>query len=370
MAWMSARKRWIGSIGLVLALLAGVAWFQRDSLRAWYYVRQLAQASAADRDGWVERAAGLDCAVVARLLDSFQREDAQACDNVRAALARIAGQWPANDARWRGLAEQLAASYRRSSPAGQCATLELAADWLRADPGRSSEVVRECAGRLLAEAARDGEGEVRRAALELAVVFQSASEPAAVGDAVRDLVHKGLTSATVEHRVRAIQLAALSGRELLARVPPLLSDLEAEVRQAAMLAVGPLPAVVPTDNLLPWLHDPDAEVRRLCEAALLAREDFRPEYLSLARLITAPQASARLRVLDHLQRDDSLEPGIWLLRLSHDPAPEVRAAAVRAAASQSVVDLRDRLDQIARDDPSPTVSQLARYYLSVGKPRP
>ena len=52
----------------------------------------------------------------------------------------------------------------------------------------------------------------------------------------------------------------------------------------------------------------------------------------------------------------------WLRRLSHDPAPEVRVAAIRAASEQTLVDLSDRLDQMARSDPSPTVSQLARYF--------
>jgi hypothetical protein len=41
----------------------------------------------------------------------------------------------------------------------------------------------------------------------------------------------------------------------------------------------------------------------------------------------------------------------------------VRAAAVRAAGEEQQVDFSDRLTQMAQNDPSPTVRQLAQYYL-------
>jgi hypothetical protein len=72
----------------------------------------------------------------------------------------------------------------------------------------------------------------------------------------------------------------------------------------------------------------------------------------------------RLQVIDQLRYAHDLEPGVWLRRLSHDPAPAVRAAAVRAAAERHTVHLTDRLEQMAQNDPCPTVRQLAKYYLS------
>ena len=36
---------------------------------------------------------------------------------------------------------------------------------------------------------------------------------------------------------------------------------------------------------------------------------------------------------------------------------------MRAMSQQTSVDLSDRIDQMAHDDPSPTVCLLARYYL-------
>jgi hypothetical protein len=71
-----------------------------------------------------------------------------------------------------------------------------------------------------------------------------------------------------------------------------------------------------------------------------------------------------LQVLEQLRQANDLEPGVWLRRLSHDPVPAVRAAAARAAGENDQVDLSDRLTQMAQSDPSPTVRQLARYYLS------
>ena len=67
---------------------------------------------------------------------------------------------------------------------------------------------------------------------------------------------------------------------------------------------------------------------------------------------------------DHDSGAHDLDPGLWLRRLSHDPVESVRAAAVRRMSKETVIDLTDRIDQMARSDPSPTVAQLARYYLT------
>ena len=59
-----------------------------------------------------------------------------------------------------------------------------------------------------------------------------------------------------------------------------------------------------------------------------------------------------------------IDPGLWLRRLSHDPSPAVRVAALRLMWRQKLVDLSDRIDQMARTDDSPTVCQLAQFYLT------
>ena len=53
--------------------------------------------------------------------------------------------------------------------------------------------------------------------------------------------------------------------------PPLLAAQEAEVRRAALFAVGPATdddPVVGDEDLFRWLHDPDAGVRQGCHDAL------------------------------------------------------------------------------------------------------
>jgi HEAT repeat protein len=154
--------------------------------------------------------------------------------------------------------------------------------------------------------------------------------------------------------------------ELIDQVVALLRDPDVGVRRAAMLAVARAEQVG-DESLLPALHDPDAEVRRLCEEALRNRGLGR-EHIELGRLLTDPRPATRLRVLDHLPRVRDIDPALWLRRLTHDPVPAVRVAAVRVISEQAGVDLSDRLDQMARSDPSPTVCQLAGYYLRRARP--
>lgn len=81
--------------------------------------------------------------------------------------------------------------------------------------------------------------------------------------------------------------------------------------------------------------------------------------------------------LDHLTEvlendagsEGDIDPGLWLRRLSHDGSPAVRAeAALWLMSEQSLLDLSDRIDQMARSDPNPSVSQLAQFYLTGKRP--
>ncbi len=133
------------------------------------------------------------------------------------------------------------------------------------------------------------------------------------------------------------------------------------------IALGPAPELVSDDELLPLLHDPDEDVQNLCELALRSR-GLQENHIVLARLISDTRPTARLQVLQHLRDATDLEPGVWLRRLCQGPEPAVRAAGIRAASAQSEVDLRSCLQEMAEQDPSPTVKQLAQIYLA--RPRP
>jgi hypothetical protein len=357
---MRSKKWWLGLALLALGVAGGVAWMERASLRAWYVLRGLRGAGDHDRATWVQRVADLGELAVDGLVDCLSSGDQQACRNAVAALDHLARTWGASDARTGDLACRLACAFGRLCPRGQAALLRGMAGWF-AEQAPAAGLVSACA-RLLDEAA-GGEDETVAAGLDLAGALLRQPHTSEAIRAARELARAALRSRDAGNRLRGVRLALLPGLDLLEQVVALLRDPAVEVRRAAIVAVGPADQVVRDEGLLPCLHDADAEVRRLTEEALRGR-GLRPEHLELGRLLTHPQARQRLQVIDHLYAENTdLDPGLWLRRLSHDSSPAVRAAAVRVMSQQSLIDLTDRIDQMARSDPSPTVAQLARFYL-------
>jgi HEAT repeat protein len=169
-------------------------------------------------------------------------------------------------------------------------------------------------------------------------------------------------------RLRAVKLAQASVLIMPGQLLPLLHDPAEEVRRAMILAVGGNRRAISDEDLALGLHDTDAEVRQLSEAALRGR-GLAAADIQLIRLVTDHRPTVRMEVLFRLRDRNDLDAGLWLRRLSHDPSEAVRLAAVRAAVEQELADLTDRLDEMARTDPSPTVCQWARYYLACQKKR-
>jgi hypothetical protein len=359
-------------IALLLLSVAGVVvWWQRTPLLAWYYVRGLTGTDEGGRDTWVNRAAGLDSAILPRLLDCLEDVNAQVCKNITAGLLRLAERWEVEDGRTLELAEELQARFDRLSSAGQIGVLEVMTETLRRSPPRAAppRLTRAAGDLLMTTAAMP---DLRRQVLALGGMLVEHVQPGQWRDVCQELAIQSFKDARPEMRVGAVtllvHLARAGDSAFLQRLVPLLRDPVPPVRRAAVLAAGASREAVPDDDLLPLLHDPDAEVRRLVELALRSR-GLHEDHILLARLISDQRPAARLQVLDHLRNAADLEPGVWLRRLSEDSAPAVRAAAVRAAYYQTQVDLRERLQQMARQDPSPTVRQLAAYYLTKPTPR-
>jgi len=345
-----------------LALGLGL-WLGRTQLLAWYYVHQLAQADDGDRETWVDRVSNLNDSAVPFLIKFLGRDDDLGCQNVACAIHVLVIRWGWDDPRTHSLSGKLADAFGSMSPAGQERVLKMEQDWIGLENGISEEMLHNIS-RILVAASTINRPTVRSRALALAdALVARNSLDAALLDACRELARAGMQDAEETSRLHAIRLAQAPGVDLFVEIVPRLRDSSAEVRRAAILALGPYPKVLDDDSLFYWLSDPDAEVRQLCEVALRGR-GLQDHHIRLARLMADPRPAVRMQVLEAIEQVEDVDPGVWLKRLSHDPAPAVRAAAARAAASQTLVDLSDRINQMAQTDPSPTVQQVARYYLS------
>ena len=120
--------------------------------------------------------------------------------------------------------------------------------------------------------------DVQSSALELCGILLNphGDDPAHPASKPLDPAHKlvaaALQATSRDNRLRAVRLSLCPGMgDLLEQVAGLLGDESPQVRRAALIAIGSAREAVHDDQLLPCLHDPDAEVRRLCEQALIAR---------------------------------------------------------------------------------------------------
>jgi hypothetical protein len=354
-------KIWLLGLSLFATLSAAV-FLERQALLRWYTIRGLAKASERDRPVWVERVAGLGKAGIPSLMGCLADREKAVCANAHAALSHMIAHWDTNDPGRSELAERLAEAFPLLSSPGQRVSLEIDEILLQdARSGPLNDTILASAAKLLIGAGLVSDENVHREALKLAgIVADLAATPEGLA-ACRELTCACLRDEAGENRIEALRLVLQPGLNSPEAVVPLLHDPEPEIRRLAMLGIGSSPTAISTDDLLVWLHDPDEDVRHLCEEALRSR-GLQERHLQLGRLMTDSRPGTRLQVLDILRRANDLEPGIWLRRLSHDAAPAVRAAAARAAGEASA-DLSDRLEQMAQDDPCPTVRQLARYYL-------
>lgn len=360
--------RWLRRLGGLLLLLAAVAaslaGWQREPLLGWYAARGMLHADEGSRAAWVERVAAHERAALPLVLSGLRRGP-EACTNVRACVLQLSQGWQPDDPRRLAAAQQLARDFAAYTPDGQQTALELNESLSQSVPARFAPAL----AAMVLKAANAADAAVHDRALTLAIHLadKRPAAPAAI-QACRELTRVCLREAAPETRARALRLALQPSIDLRDQVVPLLHDPSPEIRRAAMIVLGPETTVIATDDLLRWLHDPDPDVRRLCEGALKGR-GLQDEHLKMGRMMTDARFSERLKVLDALREAPDLDPRVWLRRLSHDPERAVRAAAMRMAMEQPSADLlADRLEQMSQDDPSPTIRQLARYYLACRKP--
>jgi hypothetical protein len=301
-------------LAIVLGGSAIIGWFARDRLCAEYFVYRLTHAENSDVQRWVADASNWGSQVEPRLLDSLTRTDAATCERAGSALVALH-----SDAERTHVLRALAERCDQFSEEGQAWALRQAATWV-----------------------------------------ETTTED--LPTAHRQLLLCGLKHASPEVRIRAIGLAIQSHETALELVAALIDDTDAGVRRAAIAALGPHRNVLSDDDLLPRLHDPDRDVQRMAQLALRSR-GLTERQVHFGRLLTDQRPSARLELIGMLPDDSELDLSRWLLRLSKDPSPAVRVAAVRTAAELQLFQLSERIEQIAQTDPDATVSAIARFLL-------
>jgi len=369
--FLAARKK-LPIILILFTIAAGVLWWQRTPVMCWYYLRGLSQADEATRAWWVENTSGLGQDAVPGLIDLLRQKDARVCVNSEAALAAIARQWGASDARTAALAEELALHYNGFSAAGREAVLEWHLAMLHDPEGKktASPALSGTAAKLLIACAKVQDKGTRLRALALAELLLAGGTAAPV-DLCRELAADGMASSDPEIRSRAIRLVMHAPlhteKALVEQVVAFLKDPAAEVRRSAVLTVGLAEETIGIQDMLTLLHDPDADVRRLCEQALRGR-GLQDDHIKLATMISDPLARERVNVVHLLPDIEDLDPELWLLHLSQDSSPAVRAAAIRFAADNpGAADFRAQMLHMSQNDGSPTVRQLAAFYLKAYK---
>jgi hypothetical protein len=348
---MRSWKWWLPLGGVVLVVVAACCY---PLARSAYLLRGLRTADEQSRPAWASAVAHLGSSAVQPLLAGLDKP-AEA-DNCSAALEAMV---EAQTVPLPRLADEVGRSFARRTPEGRSRCARLLAAWIHAHP--EEPTLYGTAVTLLPLCVQT-ESEHLEAMLGLTLsVLSRPCDPEILAIA-RGLAEKGLASESVPVRVRAVTLCMQPGVDLLPPLVPLLRDPAAEVRRVVVLALGPVPQAIGDEALLACLHDTDAQVSQLARSALIAR-GLQPEQVELGRLLTHAQVRVRLQVLDRLPEVSDLDPLVWVRRLSDDRSPAVRAATARALAALPQSTSGDRLEEMARSDPSPTVARIARFYL-------
>jgi hypothetical protein len=324
-----ARRTWVRRVGLVLVLAIGGAgvWaaLNATTLKVRYAAHRFTSAATDDdRAKWADQLAGHGDAGLPRLVEFVKAGDATLCPAAAAAIERHLAALPDGDPRAVAVGGQL----------------------LDAFPGGDTTPA---------------------AVLDLLPAVLKRTGPVHAVKC-RQVVAAGLKLPSPDARLVAVRLAIHPQLKLRADLVPLLAAPEAEVRRAALFAVGPATdddPVLGDEDLFRWLHDPDPGVRRVCLDSLTSRGRNEAE-ISLGRRLTSPDVRERLELLRDLRYDDDVpdaEP--WLERLSRDADPAVRAGAARVAvevAAEKRLPVPVWIGRLAEADPDATVRRIARQW--------
>lgn len=177
------------------------------------------------------------------------------------------------------------------------------------------------------------------------------------------LIHTALKGSPIAKEF-ACRVAGRPAFGMSAEVVAMVTDESPSVRKAAILAIGTDREAVNEETLFRLLSDRDDDVKMAAGATLSARGLDEPQ-IELGRKLLHPEAAVRLSLLGDLLRNDGTvsDLGPWLMRLSRDANPAVRAGAARLA-FEGRVRSADWLDDLAERDPDPLVRSVAGHYRS------
>ncbi len=302
-----------------------------------------------------------DEAAIPALFDQLAAgADSQA---VLAGFRELTSTWPVADSRWDRLADRLQGKWTAMPKSTFSAGVAIVAQAFRVNQPPPSENWLKMAFALLESHGNQTEIGAGRFILMQALIPHASTDRHR--ELLRQLAKLGVADSTEEGKIAAIRFTAQEKEpdpELIEKSANLLRDPSAIVRRAVLLHFGSRSEVIAEQDLLPMLHDSDTESQGLAMLALRGR-GLGDQEIMMARFISDGRPAHRLRVLDLLTRHSELDTGVWLNRLSHDPSPAVRAAAMRAAVQMDQVDFAARLREMAVEDPHGEVRKNAQFFL-------
>jgi hypothetical protein len=103
--------------------------------------------------------------------------------------------------------------------------------------------------------------------------------------------------------------------------------------------------------------------------AELDRRGFSPRQIDVGEHLVSPDAAERLQWIEWLPGIRGVDARFWLLRLSHDPNPHVRRAAVGLLATDRDPEVVRRLQRVVVEDPDERIrNQASRAVEMLGEP--
>lgn len=138
------------------------------------------------------------------------------------------------------------------------------------------------------------------------------------------------------------------------------------VRQQTLVSFAGRRDLMSEEDILPLLDDPSPIVALMAEQVLKGSRGLSPEQIGLGQLVYHPRAEMRITAIPRLQGRTDIDPNVWLLHLSRDPAELVRAQAVAALAGRDSPAVRRRLEEMALTDPSAAIRATARKLVPAG----